>query len=105
MLTDLQQPTKHWLADAVQNFKQLLGEEDDPSFTVELNGCVIEIRLNEAPGVFSRRTVTLESQSENRLRSATSLSELDCISLFSDVGEKSSNKDLCSVALCYILGT
>ena len=65
MLTDLQQPTKHWLADAVQNFKQLLGEEDDPSFTVELNGCVIEIRLNEAPGVFSRRTVTLESQSEN----------------------------------------
>lgn len=61
MLTDLQQPAKHWLADAVMNFKTLLAEDDDPSFTLELNGCVIEIRLNEAPGVFSRRTITVSS--------------------------------------------
>ena len=58
MLTDLHQPAKHWLADAVQNFKLLLAENDDPSF-------VIEIRLNEAPGLFSRQTITLESHSEN----------------------------------------
>ena len=43
------------------NFKTLLAEDDDPSFTLELNGCVIEIRLNEAPGVFSRRTITVSS--------------------------------------------
>ena len=64
MLTDLQQPAKHWLADAVMNFKTLLAEDDDPSFTLELNGCVIEIRLNEAPGVFSRRTITVSSDNK-----------------------------------------
>jgi len=75
MLTDLQQPAKHWLADAVMNFKTLLAEDDDPSFTLELNGCVIEIRLNEAPGVFSRRTITVSSDNVNveaRADSATS---------------------------------
>ena len=67
MLTDLQQPAKHWLADAVMNFKTLLAEDDDPSFTLELNGCVIEIRLNEAPGVFSRRTITVSSDNASTL--------------------------------------
>ncbi len=65
MLTDLHQPAKHWLADAVQNFKLLLAENDDPSFVIKIGGAVIEIRLNEAPGLFSRQTITLESHSEN----------------------------------------
>lgn len=60
-LTDFQQPAKHWLADAVMNFAALLDEGDDPSFTIKLDGCVIEIRLNEAPGVFSRRRMTVTS--------------------------------------------
>jgi hypothetical protein len=60
MLNDLQQPAKHWLADAVENFKQLLAENDDPSFTIEIGGAVIEVRLNEAPGVFSRKTIFVE---------------------------------------------
>lgn len=59
MLTDLQQPAKHWLADAIENFQVLLKEGDDPSFTVEISGCVMEIRLNEAPGVFSRRKIKI----------------------------------------------
>lgn len=57
MLTDLQQPAKHWLADAVLNFQTLLNEGDDPSFTLTVGGAVIEIRLNEAPGIFSRKTI------------------------------------------------
>ena len=65
MLTDLHQPAKHWLADAVQNFKLLLAENDDPSFVIKIGGAVIEIRLNEAPGLFSRHTITLESHSEH----------------------------------------
>ena len=63
MLTDLQQPAKNWLADAVQNFKILLAENDDPSFTIEIGGAVIEVRLNEAPGVFSRVTIPVVASS------------------------------------------
>lgn len=60
MLTDLKQPAKHWLADAVINFQILLREGQDPSFTLSMGGCVIEIRLNEAPGVFSRHTIEVD---------------------------------------------
>jgi len=64
MLTDLQQPAKHWLADAIKNFKTLLAENEDPSFTLELGGAVIEIRLNEAPGVFSRSVVDCQTNAD-----------------------------------------
>jgi hypothetical protein len=66
MLTNLQQPAKHWLADAVENFKQLLAENDDPSFTIEIGGAVIEVRLNEASGVFSRKTIPVEISPTNK---------------------------------------
>lgn len=60
MLTDLHQPAKHWLADAVENFQTLLAENEDPSFVIEIGGAVIEVRLNEAPGVFSRKTIPVK---------------------------------------------
>jgi hypothetical protein len=65
MITNLQQPAKHWLADAVENFKKLLAENDDPSFTIEIGEAVIEVRLNESPGVFSRKTIHVEISPTN----------------------------------------
>lgn len=66
MIADIHQPANHWLADAVQNFDLLLKEGEDPSFTITMNKCVIEIRLIEAPGVFMRHTISIEPQSENK---------------------------------------
>lgn len=54
MLNDLNQPAKHWLADAMQNLGGLLGDGEDPAFTLDLMGAEIEIRLNKLPGHFER---------------------------------------------------
>ena len=54
MLNDLKQPAKDWLADAMENLSGLLGDGDDPSFTLDVFGAEIEIRLNKLPGHFER---------------------------------------------------
>jgi len=54
MLNDLNQPAKHWLADAMGNLGDLLAAGDDPSFTLNVFGAEIEIRLNKLPGHFER---------------------------------------------------
>lgn len=54
MLNDLKQPAKDWLADAMENLSALLDSGDDPSFTLDVFGAEIEIRLNKVPGHFER---------------------------------------------------
>ena len=54
MLNDLQQPAKDWLADAMENLSGLLGDGENPSFTLDVFGAEIEIRLNKLPGHFER---------------------------------------------------
>ena len=57
MLNDLKQPAKDWLADAIENLSGLLGDGDDPSFTLDVFGAEIEIRLNKLPGHFERAQI------------------------------------------------
>ena len=54
MLNDLRQPAKDWLADALENLSGLLGDGEDPSFTLNVFGAEVEIRLNKLPGHFER---------------------------------------------------
>lgn len=59
---DMNQRAQDWLADHLQNFGVALANDDDPSCLITLpHGIVVEIRLNELPGTFSRQTVTLNS--------------------------------------------
>ena len=50
MISDFKQPAKDWLADAVNNLGNFLKDGEDPSFTITIDGVVIEIRLNKIPG-------------------------------------------------------
>ncbi len=50
MLNDLKQPAKDWIADAIENLSGLLNDGEDPSFTLDLFGAEVEIRLNRLPG-------------------------------------------------------
>lgn len=59
-VTNLLQPAKDWLADAVENCGGLLERGEDPSFTIEAAGVEMEIRINKIPGRFQRTTIALE---------------------------------------------
>lgn len=61
MITDLQQSAKNWLADAFENFAQLMREGEDPSFTITCGPAVIEVRLQSLEGHFERRAVTIKN--------------------------------------------
>ncbi len=69
MLNDLKQPAKDWLADAMENLGGLLGDGDDPSFTLVVFGAEIEIRLNKLPGHFER--VQIEVPNGRAMRAGT----------------------------------
>lgn len=60
MLSDFDQPTKCWFSDALNNFVAFLQEGEDPRFTLNIDGIVIEIRLNKAPDLFDRDTFERE---------------------------------------------
>lgn len=57
MLSDIEQPAKDWIADVMLNLALLLGDGENPSFTMEFMGAEIEIRLNSLPGHFERRRI------------------------------------------------
>jgi hypothetical protein len=57
MVSDLKQPTHHWLADLLENFSELLNEGEDPSCTITYEGVEIEVRLNKIPGHFERKII------------------------------------------------
>ena len=57
MIADMNQPAKHWMADIIQNMGTLLDNGDDPSMVFQIDGVVLELRLNNLPGVFNRTTV------------------------------------------------
>jgi hypothetical protein len=50
MLNDLKQPAKDWLADAMENLSNLLGDGEEPAFALNVFGAEIEIRLTKLPG-------------------------------------------------------
>lgn len=55
MISDLNQPAKHWLADISEQFGIALDNGDDPSIELKIAGFIIEIRLNRTPdGSFNR---------------------------------------------------
>lgn len=57
---DMNQRAQDWLADHLQNFGVALTNHEDPSCLITLpGGVVVEIRLNELPGTFSRQIVNL----------------------------------------------
>jgi len=57
MIADMEQPAKNWMADIIQNMGTLLDNGDDPSMVFQINGVVLELRLNNLPGVFVRETI------------------------------------------------
>lgn len=60
-IRNIDQPAKDWLADNLQNFARLVESGGDPSVIITMTGgVVLELRLNECPGLFSRQTVTVE---------------------------------------------
>jgi len=71
MLNDLNQPAKNWLADAMSNMGGLLADGQDPSFTLNVFGAEVEIRLNRLPGHFERAsigTLTVDATKQKCLR-------------------------------------
>lgn len=60
-------PLRHWLADRVDDFKLQLEADEDPSVCFEVLGCIYEIRLIHAPGVFTREELPIELD-ESELR-------------------------------------
>lgn len=66
MITDLNQPAKLWLADALSNFGTLLDAGKDPSLAIELPGGVkLELRVNCVPGIYERHTISAPLQVQN----------------------------------------
>lgn len=58
---DMNQRAQDWLADHIENFGIALANNEDPNCLITLpHGVVVEIRLNELPGRFSRQSVKLE---------------------------------------------
>ena len=65
MLNDLKQPAKGWLADAMENLSGLLGDGEDPSFTLNIFGAEVEVRLNKLPGHFERVQIEVPNAALN----------------------------------------
>ncbi len=73
-LADLKQPAKAWLADAFENFATLLGDDEDPSFTITHSGVVVEFRVMTIPGLFERLCIKVPM---NKLKNAINTGGLD----------------------------
>ncbi|GEM_PF-6847372 len=65
MIGNLQQPAKDWLADVVCNFAKQLKAGDDPSVSIHVANCEIEIRLNKIADVFNRIEFDLSKQNDS----------------------------------------
>jgi len=65
MITDFKQPANHWIADCIENFKDLLQSGEDPTLKLNLFGVEFELRLNKLPGVFERHEIDLGQLSED----------------------------------------
>ena len=60
-LMNFTQPTHEWMNTAMTVFTQMINEDQEPRFVIEYrNGVKIEVRVNEVPEVFSRKTIELK---------------------------------------------
>jgi len=57
MISNFNQPAKNWLADVLNNLGNFLKDDEDPSFTITIDGAEIEIRLNNLPGEYCRSII------------------------------------------------
>jgi len=51
---DLRQPAKHWLAESLRHFGEQITDGIDPSITLTYQGVILELRLMNCPGLFTR---------------------------------------------------
>lgn len=69
MIGNLNQSTRDWLADVVENLGLMLSNNEDPSIELDLFGSVFEIRINKlSDGSFERIDCNLRDiSSSNKL--------------------------------------